>query len=485
MSSNYQKYTPAQRKAWGRKMAAARAAKVSTPARPKLTGYGAYSKKAAPKTKVVYRDRPAKEEKGVGERVGSTIGAGIGKGLHQLFKAVTGFGDYSIQENSLMGGGLSPPEIINSVNEGGVIVRHREYIGDINATVNFTLQSYPLNPGLSSSFPWLSSVASSFEQYRWRGLIWEFRSLSSDSILSASTSTALGAVIMATEYNSLNADFANKSEMENHEFSNSRKPSVDFMHPVECKNSLTSVDLLYVRTGNVPSGGDIRLYDIGKTQIATVGMQAASGVCGELWVTYEIFLTKPSILSSIPPPSIDGYADRFRVTNNSVDGANPFGTGALSPLTGSNIGGSLNYSTRTYTFPTTSQGKAYMMVYAVIGTAAVITQPTINAYGVVGENLLPAGSTCSAPQNAIAAVTNYTLLYTFTVANPIATVNFGSAGVVPTAANMSFYIIEIPTGFTFKDDIKQLTPPDDTSIEDEDEIPDAIKRFLGKKGIKL
>ena len=282
----------------------------------------------------------------MGGAPGATLGGAIGKGAHQLFKAITGFGDYTVEHNTLMTGGMSPPQIINASKAGSFIVRHREYIGDINATIDFTVQGFPINPGLLDSFPWLGSVAPSFEEYKLRGLIYEFKSLSSDAVLSASTSSALGAVVMATDYNVLGNLFPNKMQMENYEFANSAKPSCSFLHPVECKKALNPISTMYVRSGAVPPNADQRLYDLGLFQIATVGMQAASGVCGELWCTYEVELIKPRFTTE----ELNGVYDHANLSET-TDSAHPLGTGTPSITAGSNLGGSVDVSTQRYNFP--------------------------------------------------------------------------------------------------------------------------------------
>lgn len=228
----------------------------------------------------------------LGGPAGGALGSKLGKGAQEMFRALTGWGDYTLDGNSLMDGGMSPPQILNSIDKGGYIVRHREYLGDVNSTINFNVESYPLNPGVST-FPWLSSIAGSFEEYKFRGIVFEFKSTSSDAVLSSATSSALGSVIMATEYNVLNPNFTGKMAMENHEFANSCKPSCNFYHPIECKANLTPLSQLFVRTTPVGDNADARLYDLGNFQIATTGMQVAGGAIGELWVTYEIELYKP------------------------------------------------------------------------------------------------------------------------------------------------------------------------------------------------
>ena len=218
-----------------------------------------YKRKNAAKPKQPYKrntrkPRPTASVGTVGGIVGSALGGALagpggaavghylGKGAQEMFQSLVGFGDYRLNGNTLMTGGMSPPQMVNSINRGGYIVRHREYLGDVLATETFTSKVYPLNPGIQT-FPWLSQIAGSFEQYKFRGLVFEFRSTSSDAVLSTATSSALGTVIMATQYNVLNPPFASKLAMENYEFANSDKPSCSFYHPIECMASRTPVAL--------------------------------------------------------------------------------------------------------------------------------------------------------------------------------------------------------------------------------------------------
>ncbi len=43
---------------------------------------------------------------------------------------------------------------------------HRELLATISGSVAFATNSYVINPGLSSSFPWLATQAAGWEQYR-------------------------------------------------------------------------------------------------------------------------------------------------------------------------------------------------------------------------------------------------------------------------------------------------------------------------------
>lgn len=355
-------YTAAQKAAYYRKLAAGskprrRAPRKGVPTRRPyakrgaLSGTGDYKKKYRKLKKSNTRRSGGFD---VPDSIGGQIGGWLGHGAQKIIGALTGFGDYNVSDNSLMEGGLNPPQIINSVTKGGIILRHREYLQDITASGTFRLQSFDVNPGLSDSFPWLSNVAASFEEYAMRGICYEFKSMSSDSVLSSSASTALGTVIMATSYNVLNPNFQSKREMENYEFANSSKPSVSFMHPIECKKSLNPVSELFIRTGPVPATGDARLYDLGNFQIAVEGMQnAGTGTIGELWCTYEIELYKPKY--NVPETS---SADRFVLTN--VTDTAPLGSSYIANGN-NNIGCTISAGNKVSFPPNLSGGKYFFL----------------------------------------------------------------------------------------------------------------------------
>lgn len=227
---------------------------------------------------------------------GALLGGLAGSGIAKL----AGFGDYTVNANSLLtlDEGMQVPSF-GDLNHA-IVISHREYIGDISipaTPANFTLSSYPINPGLSQTFPWLSTIAPSFDQYEILGMIFEFKSTSSD--FGTTTSLAMGTVILATDYDSSDSNYGSKIEMENAQYSTSCKPSISCIHAIECDPNLNFSPVKYVRTGGVPSSKDIRLYDQGNFQLATVGLPTgSSGVIGELWVSYQIKFMKPQLTLS-------------------------------------------------------------------------------------------------------------------------------------------------------------------------------------------
>lgn len=258
---------------------------------------------------------------------------------------ITGFGAYRLQ-----GRGLNPgtqiPKVKNS--KGGFCIQHKEYIGDIPAAQAFVLASLPINPGQKLTFPWLSQIAENFEEWVPKGIVFMFKSTSSNAVVSTAANAALGTVVMATEYNVANPLFGSKQQMENYEGAVSCDPSKNMLHTVESAKSQNPLGVYFVRSGDVPAGSDQRFYDMGLFQIATAGMQSNGNNVGELWVSYDIELKKPRILTGQPVennPACDHFtlsAIGVSTVDTTITPATPFGTitaAIRGGNTGSNLGG--------------------------------------------------------------------------------------------------------------------------------------------------
>lgn len=249
---------------------------------------------------------------------GGAIGSKLGSYLHYIGK-IFGSGDYTTSSDqvryNVIVNDSQVPQFASSKNI--IHIRHREYLGDIITSATpgaFESTSYAVNPGLPATFPWLAQVCgASFQQYRINGMVFEYRTMSADAL--NSTNTALGTVVIATDYDSSDALFLNKAQMENTEFGVSCKPSSCMIHAIECARNQTTVSELYIRSGDNPPGTDIRLYDLCRTTVATQGFQAASVNIGELWVSYDITLFKP--IQQIPGTLC--LNAHYQLSVNSVD----------------------------------------------------------------------------------------------------------------------------------------------------------------------
>lgn len=285
-----------------------------------------------------------------GNLIGGPLGRQAGGLINRAIYALTGFGDYKVQSNALLETN-GPPAVLNRGKE--FVVRHREYISDIyslagtaNTPSGFGIQSFAINPGNFSTFPWLSSIADKFEQYRIEGMIFEFKSLYSDAVVTQNGS--IGSIILATEYNSGAPAFTSKQAMENYQFAQSCKPSLSVLHPIECARSQNVLSELYVRPGAVPAGEDVKTYDFGDFQIASQGIPLGSAGAavnlGELWISYQIALIKPKIPTVASSYIDSGYSHFSSLSSyaGAFTTANPapklyLGVDIITPTSSSNI----------------------------------------------------------------------------------------------------------------------------------------------------
>lgn len=346
---------------------------------------------------------------------------------------------FAVKSNSFMNEitANGPPQVWATGAEAFTL-RHREYLGEVTTSDvarQFNLNSYDINPGQSALLPWGSQIANQFQQYRPKGMLFEFISTSSDAIAS-STDLALGTVIMATNYNSADAEFSSKQQMLQTEFCSQGKPSQCILHPIECKPSLTSIDTLYMRAGTVPSGQDQRLFDLGKFQIATQGFQGTNVVIGELWVTYEIELLKPIQSDGSSVLLGDFYQGTTGITTSKLLGTAP------QLVSGSNAG--TFYADNYIEFDAAAPGDVYLVLYTMAGTAGTVTGPVLSTSACQALQLFQHGSQTgtAGPQTGATAskvVTAFLVKInaSFTPTSlPYATISYSALPSSPTSAEL-------------------------------------------------
>lgn len=393
---------------------------------------------------------------------GGKLGEALGGLLHFPAK-LFGSGDYRVspskplQYNTLVNS-TQVPDFINYKNDF-IRIRHHEYIGDIftSSTAGaFSIQSFALNPGMSETFPYLSELTGGmFQQYRLNGVLFSYCSRSSDSL--NSTNTALGSVILSTEYDSLDPVFSSRQEMENSQYAISCKPSENCVHGIECARSQTSVSELYMRSAAVPSGGDIRLYDHARFSIATQGFQAANVNIGSLYVTYDISFFKP-----IQPPP--GFFTKMLHYNTAPTAAAPLtldtSVDATQPHYDS-FNSVYSISTTAIVFdPRKLQPRTcFVMNYSVRGdsTASVVGPAVTGTNGItisyIYQNFQSGGYT--SPSAAATTTTiNFSYCYYYDGSGSMAskpTLTFGTAGTFPANAKGDLIFLQIPSS--------QIVPP--------------------------
>jgi len=278
----------------------------------------------------------------VGSSVGNSLGAAISKWL--------GAGDYTVGTNSIVRSSLKAASSIPMMHNDSqsVVIRHREYLGEIKSSEGFTVKdSYELNPGNSRTFPWLSTIATSFQEYSFKGLVFHYVPTSGMAI--SGSSPALGSVMIQTSYRTTDAPPVSKVEMLNEYCSNEVVPSDSMAHPIECDPRENPFNVMYVRSGEIPPGDTKLMYDLGITHVATSGQLVANNVLGDLWVTYEVELKKPVVVSNVTAP----YASASINTIGAVTATSLF-TGTSQQRTGNLL---VLASGNTINFPKGSVGK--------------------------------------------------------------------------------------------------------------------------------
>lgn len=231
-----------------------------------------------------------------GASMGYSLGAALSKWL--------GSGDYQIQKNSLLSTGDIP---MMHQDDQTVVIRHKEFVTELLGSQAFTVQkSMTINPGLPLSFPWLSKVAQNYTEYKVRGMVFHYVPTSGSAI--NSTNPALGSVMFQTTYRATDATPSSKVELLNEYCSNECVPSDTLCHPIECNPKENPFQIQYVRGRDVPAADSKLIYDLGVTHIATSGMPANGNVVGDVWVTYEIELKKPVVVSNVTNQSVSAVA---------------------------------------------------------------------------------------------------------------------------------------------------------------------------------
>lgn len=309
------------------------------------------------------------------------------------------------RKQSRMTGG----SMLGAIRAGGTIVRHSEYIADLISPgpAGFNASSpFVINAQNSDLFPWGHTIAGCFEQYKFKRMVIEYRTLCTEA--ATGSNPAMGSVLMGTKYDALDPNFTSKQEMANYEYSTSSKPSQSQYHSINCK-ALTG-GKLFCRDGSAQSSAnaDRRLYDLGNFTIATVGLQASAGTgIGEIWVHYEVVLYKPVLIIE---NAVD--IDWFVFTGATI--GSKFGSSNV-PNSGNTLGGSIPSSSLAqgnntapvansvytangaaaitcnssswYRFPPTISAGKFLVRYQFSGTFAM----TPGIVSVIGGTTVPSG----------------------------------------------------------------------------------------------
>jgi len=235
----------------------------------------------------------------------------------------------------------------------GVTVTHRSFLMPVTNTLNYTAFSVPCNPGMAGSFPWLCKLARRYEEYRFKKLRYEFRSVTASS--------QSGVVMMSFDFDA--ADSAPSTKAEQAQTVPNTETNVwmnnDLVVTPDSKWQ-------YVRSGFLSSNLDIKTYDMGNLWLSTAYGNNVVG--GELYVEYTVELRKPTD----GPETCGTWTADTSAFSAPVNQTNAVSTGASFPFR----------RIDNNNFEVVSGGE-YIMVCRASGTGltAVIATPTIASSG--------------------------------------------------------------------------------------------------------
>jgi len=367
------------------------------------------------------------------------LGQFAGNGVSKIF----GLGAYTLNKNSLYNSATGTQVPFMHSTDESITFRHREYIGEISSSTLFTNQTFNVNPGDSLCFPYLSTLATNFEEYSFNGLIFEFKSTGATALVSG-TNTAMGTISMVAQYRADQTSPSTKTELLNQMWSADGKTSDSFILPIECDPKENILPAKYVRSGNFV--GDVKLYDHCKLNIASFGSQGAN-VVGELWASYEVVLRKPQLSPT------GGALAALQGRGSSLTGNTLFGdtqnvTIVQSTIQGANILTDLGGVSRI-TFPQGTVGNFRLDVF-IDGGVVVFNQPAVSVLGIqtLSRYINDTSSTRGAPLAISTSRASYSILFTLLEGVTVTEKRISfTGGVYPSASVIDIHLTELPDDF--------------------------------------
>lgn len=180
-------------------------------------------------------------------------------------------------------GGTSRAKITQN-GSGVTQVKHSEYVTDVDGSMEFAVDAMPINPGTSTLFPWLSSIANRYESYCFKKLCFRYET--------TSPTNTPGSVILAVDYNPQAVPPMSKTQALAMESSVRSPPWTSVLHN-SLNHNLTKRKSYYIRTDSEVTDPD--LYDTGVLMLMSEGVPTESGSIGEMHVDYIVDLITPTL----------------------------------------------------------------------------------------------------------------------------------------------------------------------------------------------
>lgn len=313
------------------------------------------------------------------------------------------------------GFGQSNPIIERVPGSDSVRIRKRELVASIatpgSGYASFAIaQTLALNPGIPAAFPWLSTQAAGWEQYR-------FHKLRFDYYTRTATST-VGSIMLVPDYDA--SDPAPNSEQQAMDYKDAVEEApwiVEFCCNLT-PSALHPSGKKFIRQGAV-ANTDIKTYDAGTFYVCTTDATVGSQNWGKLFVEYDVELS----VSQLPQVAFGSAAG----TSTTATTANALA--GMSYVVQSN-GITLQGTSNTLTVNGMNSGFEYVLTWGSSASTAVLTLASISFGATIKNNFQgAAGATCA---TFTATSNSCALVLAATVANPAT--SFISIAAIPTAS---------------------------------------------------
>jgi hypothetical protein len=254
----------------------------------------------------------------------------------------------------------SAPRISASRDSSRII--HRELVSNITGSTAFTVaNTLAINPGIAATFPWLSTQAPAWEQYRFNKLKFEYFTRTGSNIP--------GSFSIIPDYDAADAAPLSEQIASSYEDVCEDAPWKDMVCTLRPSAMHSTGPRKFIRTGPLAANLDIKTYDVANVFLATVDGTAVSW--GKLWVEYDITLFTPQLPAG-------GFALSAQHFNPALNAA---------PTTANILGNAVGVSNATSSALATVAGSVVTFLQAgkfLVNYSATSTTDTITGVPAVG-----------------------------------------------------------------------------------------------------
>lgn len=341
----------------------------------------------------------------------------LGKKALDAFAKLTGFGDYTVSQNSIIGQpNVETPRAV--FGHGSERIKDSEFVQFLTfsgKTDFLQVENFLVNPMNSKLFPKLSKKAALFQQYFLHGAVFRLESTCSDSVTLTNNQMAIPVFMVVSNYD-VNAPRPTSSKVAlNQFFASSARCNKDLMHPIECDPALQPMKCLYL-WDKTTATKDQNLYNSCNTYIFSEGGVQNSPVTAfqtyKLFIDYDVELIKPKIYGT--ESSVDKWQGTIPLTGL------PFGAKSFMEDDSEHIGHpqyQYTFDGQKLTFDSSYTGQILLSWYTNYSSGTPVNNQSFTPSGGVSAAPYFLSDTISSYSNATVASDGWMITESFVCVN--------------------------------------------------------------------